>query len=162
MTREEVKVFLHKVKQIYKEKFSVDSQEAFDAWCDCMSDIRADVANKALTEFVKSSKFTPTIADIREISERLWNEYILMVKHINNEFDSATGNYPSLTEEQWERGHITFIGIVNRYPREQKERIANALGNKIRTFVQEWERGSEQTIIGLDEFMERMKDEFSG
>ena len=161
MNREEVKEIVLKITHCYGDRFKM-TQPIFDDWVEELSDLRYAPAKRAVSEVIRTSEYPPTIADIRNKYMEFYEEYKAMVKHINETFNSATGNYPSLTEEQWERGHITFIGIVNRYPREQKERIANALGDKIRTFVQEWERGSEQTIIGLDEFMERMKDEFSG
>ena len=160
MTREETKAVIRILLSGYGEKFKID-QNGFSVWCECMSDLRFDVAKKAATEYVKKSQYPPTVADIRNEYKILWDDYTAMLRHINESFDMASGCYPDVTEEQRVVGKKTFIEIVNRYPREQKERVANDLSQKIIGYVRKVENGTDVGIMPFDKYMEQMKHEFS-
>ena len=160
MTREETKAVVVILLDAYGEKYKID-QSGFNVWCECMSDLRFDVAKKAATEYVKKSQYPPTVADIRNEYKILWDEYTAMIRHINESFDIASGCYPDVTDEQRAAGKKGFIEIVNRYPREQKERVANDLSQKIIGYVREVENGTDIGIMPFDKYMEQMKHEFN-
>ena len=160
MTREETKAVVVILLDAYGEKYKID-QSGFNVWCDCMSDLRFDVAKKAATEYIKKSQYPPTVADIRNEYKILWDDYTAMIRHINESFDIASGCYPDVTDEQRAAGKKGFIEIVNRYPREQKERVANDLSQKIIGYVREVENGTDIGIMPFDKYMEQMKHEFN-
>lgn len=162
MTREESKKLIYKISHFYgKERFEID-QTRFDFWCECLSDLRADVAEKALMEYVKNNKFPPTVADLREKYLELWEEYTAMIRHIGESFELASGCYPDITAEQRMAGKKTFIEIVNRYPRESKEKAANEISQRILRYVREIEKGTDTRIMPFDKYMEQIKHEFNG
>ena len=160
MTREEAKRYVGKIMSYYGDKFSID-QVKFNIWFDGLQDLRTDVAEKAFMEYVKASKFPPTIADIREQYDILWNAYKSMVRSIHDSFDVASGSYPEITDEQRERGKKLFSEIVNRYPRDKKERIASELSSRITGYVRQCEDGKAQ-LTTFDLYMERLANEFTG
>lgn len=159
MNKEETKAIVQILKNVYRDKFDI-TQGTFEIWCECMNDLRFDVTKKAATEYIKRSQYPPTVADIRNEYKTLWNEYLAMIKHIEESFNLASGCYPDVTEEQRATGKKAFIEIVNRYPREQKERVANGLSQKIIGYVREVESGTHNWIMPFDEYMEQMKHEF--
>ena len=160
MTREEAKRYVGKIMSYYGDKFSID-QVKFNIWFDGLQDLRTDVAEKAFMEYVKASKCPPTIADIREQYDILWNAYKSMVRSIHDSFDVASGSYPEITDEQRERGKKLFSEIVNRYPRDKKERIASELSSRITGYVRQCEDGKAQ-LTTFDLYMERLANEFTG
>ena len=162
MNRDEAKNLILQITRFYgKERFEMDKPK-YEVWCECLADLRADVAEKAFKEYVKDNKFPPTIADLREKYSQLWNEYTSMIRHISESFELASGCYPDVTDEQRAVGKKTFIEIVNRYPRERKEKVANSLSQKIIGYVREIENGTDTGIMPFDRYMEQMKNEFDG
>lgn len=159
MNREETKAVVKILTDAYGEKFKID-QSGFNVWCECMNDLRFDVTKKAATEYIKRSQYPPTVADIRNEYKTLWNEYLAMIKHIEESFNLASGCYPDVTEEQRTTGKRIFIELINRYPRGQKERAANELSQKIVGYVREIENGTDTKIMPFDKYMEQMKHEF--
>lgn len=47
-------------------------QKGFDAWYEVLSDIPFDQCREALMRHVKSSRYLPTIADLREPGRRMY------------------------------------------------------------------------------------------
>lgn len=162
MNRDETKNLILRITQFYgRERFEMDKPK-YEVWCECLSDLRADVADKALMEYVKNNKFPPTVADLREKYSELWEEYTAMIRHIGESFELASGCYPDITAEQRAAGKKTFIEIVNRYPRESKERTANEISQRILRYVREIENGTDTRIMPFDKYMEQIKHEFNG
>lgn len=161
MTREELNSVVKILMRVYGDKFKME-QSVFNVWYECLADLRFDVMQKATSDFIKTSKFPPTIADLREKYSQLWNEYTSMIRHISESFELASGCYPDVTDEQRAVGKKTFIEIVNRYPRERKEKVANSLSQKIIGYVREIENGTDTGIMPFDRYMEQMKNEFDG
>lgn len=152
MKREELKEIVQMFRKVYGEKFKID-QQSFDIWCDCLGDLRFDVAKKAATEFIKKSQYAPTVADIQNEYNLLWEEYKAMVRHIGESFDAAAGYYPCITEEQRANGKKIFIDLVSRVGRDKRERTARDISQRIIEYVKKCEAGTSDTIIPFDEYM---------
>lgn len=162
MNRADAKKLITQITHFYgKDRFEID-QAKFDVWCECLADLRYDVAEKAFKEYVKDNKFPPTIADLREKYSQLWEEYTAMIRHIGESFELASGCYPDITAEQRVVGKKTFIEIVNRYPRESKEKAANEISQRILRYVRKIESGTDTRIMPFDKYMEQIKHEFNG
>ena len=155
MNRVEVNGIVKIFQKVYGEKFNID-QDGFNVWCECMDDLRYDVAHKAAMEYVRKSQYPPTIADIRNEYDALWSEYLAMVRHIDESFDSAAGYYPNITDEQRAKGKKLFNQYVGSKPRDQREREARNLSQRIINFVKECEAGIEEHIIQFDKCVENL------
>lgn len=140
----------------------LNSQESFDLWYELLADLRFDVMKCAADVYMQKEKYPPTVADIRREYDTLWDEHLAIVRHIKESYESAAGIYPGIDSQQKMAGKEIFTEIVNRYPKEEKERIAGCAAERICQYVREWEAGTEKTILPLDEYMERLKNEFTG
>jgi hypothetical protein len=159
MNKEETKAIVQILKNVYRDKFDI-KQGAFEIWCECMSDLRFDVAKKAAMEYIKKSQYAPTVADIRNEYKILWDEYTAMIRHINESFDSAVGCYPEVTAEQRANGYSAFLKFVGGKKREQRERVAREISQRIIDFVQSVEEGKDTNIVPFDKCMEKEINEF--
>lgn len=83
MEKHEVKKLLEQITGLYPSvKLSTDTAAI---WAECLADISYNQARHNLIEHVKSSKFTPTIADIRGTARK-----------------AAAGNYCEVTGREYE------------------------------------------------------------
>jgi len=159
MNKEETRAIVQILKNVYRDKFDI-KQGTFEIWCECMSDLRFDVAKKAATEYVKKSQYPPTVADIRNEYKILWDDYTAMIRHINESFEAAVGCYPEVTAEQRADGYSLFLKVVGGKSRELRERVAREISQSIISYVQRVEAGTDANIISFDKCMEKMTNEF--
>lgn len=159
MTRDELKKIIKVLMDSYGEKFKME-QSIFNIWCDTMMDLRFDVCMKAAREYVRKSQFPPTIADIRNEYNALWEEHMALVRHINESFESAAGYYPMIDEGQRDRGKKIFVDVIGKTDRENRERLAQRIAQRIIESVRKCEAGTGNTIEPFDKCMERVTDEF--
>lgn len=68
MTRDEFKSFAMALKTYYPREQLLPNLQAMELWYQELSDIPNDVAIAALRKYVSTNKFSPTIADIREMA----------------------------------------------------------------------------------------------
>ena len=68
MTRDEFKNFAMALKTYYPREQLLPNLQAMELWYQELSDIPNDVAIAALRKYVSANKFSPTIADIREMA----------------------------------------------------------------------------------------------
>ena len=156
MTRIELNEIVKIFQKVYGDKFKID-QDGFNVWCDCLSDLRHDVAIKAAHEYVRKSQFPPTVADLRNEYNALWDEYKAMLRHVTENFDSAAGVYPNITDEQRANGRRLFMMAVGAVQgNEQRERLSESISNRIKDYVREVEAGTDNTIIPFDKCVEEM------
>lgn len=156
MTRIELNEIVKIFQKVYGDKFKID-QDGFNVWCDCLSDLRHDVAIKAAHEYVRKSQFPPTVADLRNEYNALWDEYKAMLRHVTENFESAAGVYPNITDEQRANGRRLFMMAVGAVQgNEQRERLSESISNRIKDYVREVEAGTDNTIIPFDKCVEEM------
>lgn len=73
MTREEFINLTKALKTFYPRDNMLPNMEAMELWYRELSDIPYTVAEAALRKYVATNKFSPTIADIRELSATVTN-----------------------------------------------------------------------------------------
>ena len=159
MTRVELNEIIKVFQKVYGEKFKID-QSGFNIWYECIGELRFDVSMKAANEYVKKSQYPPTIADIRNEYNALWEEHMALVRHINESFESAAGYYPMIDEGQRDRGKKIFVDVIGKTDRENRERLAQRIAQRIIESVRKCEAGTGNTIEPFDKCMERVTDEF--
>lgn len=71
MTKKEFSVFVAALKTFYPREQLLPNQQAMGLWFQMLGDIPYQVAEAALQKWVATNKFSPTIADIREIASSI-------------------------------------------------------------------------------------------
>lgn len=71
MTQKEFTALALKMKVCYPKEPLFQSEEAFAIWHDMLKDIPAPVAASALDKWTATNKWSPTIADLREICAKI-------------------------------------------------------------------------------------------
>ena len=95
LSEEEFLTIATKINQVYRDKQPITKQ-GINIWYDLLSDLDAKTLNLAVSNYIKSNKYPPTIADLR-------NEYQLIIDkiaRINNElkdiYNRTSGIYPDM------------------------------------------------------------------
>jgi 3-dehydroquinate dehydratase len=78
MEKPEVGKLLEQITNLYPN-IKLSNAETIEIWIDCLADISYERAKKHLLEHAKTSKFPPTIADIRGQSGKRQPEEICSV-----------------------------------------------------------------------------------
>ena len=68
MTRDEFKTLVKGMKAVYTQPTFIPDSDAFNVWYSLLKDLDYMVAQVSIQKFMLTSKFPPTIADIRELS----------------------------------------------------------------------------------------------
>lgn len=71
MRKEEFKILVKAMKAVYADPKFIPDQYAYDVWFAMLEDLSYEAAHSALVKFMMTSKFPPTIADIRERATEL-------------------------------------------------------------------------------------------
>ena len=66
MTREEFLILAKAMKAVWSDPKFLPDKDAFDVWYQMLSDVPYRDASIGLSAYMKTGKFPPTIADIRE------------------------------------------------------------------------------------------------
>lgn len=73
MTREEFGVFSSALKTYYPKETLLPNKAAMELWYRQLQDIPYQIAESALNKWVATNKWSPSIADIRQISSWIIN-----------------------------------------------------------------------------------------
>lgn len=71
MTREELKILVKGMKAVYAQPAFIPDKDAFNMWYALMGDMSYEVCNIAIQKFMLTSKFPPTVAEIRELATNI-------------------------------------------------------------------------------------------
>lgn len=66
MEKEEFRILVKAMKAVYADPKFIPDQNAYDVWFAMLGDLPYETTHAALVKFMMTSKFPPTIADIRE------------------------------------------------------------------------------------------------
>lgn len=112
------------VKRIYQreEKFMPD-EETVKLMYSMVDDLDYERAKDAVTNYIKSNKFSPTIADIRDEYEKIAAEERKAKGEINRYYEQSRSYYPSSGEMGY--GKKEFFERA-KTP-EQAQRLYNAI-----------------------------------
>ena len=73
MEREQFKVLVKGMKAVYAQPTFIPDQDAFNMWYALIGDLPYDVCAVAIKKFMLTSKFPPTVAEIRELASGIVN-----------------------------------------------------------------------------------------
>lgn len=73
MTKKEFALLTSAIKTFYPREQLLPNQQSMELWFNMLGDIPYKVAEAALQKWVATNKFSPTIADIRELSTTIQN-----------------------------------------------------------------------------------------
>lgn len=100
MTREEFLILAKAMKAVWTDPKFLPDKAAFDVWCQMLSDVPYKEASIGLSAYMKTSKFPPTIADIREKAAA--EKYSVLIEQIERNMYSQIG-----TKDE----HLLEVGV---------------------------------------------------
>ena len=117
MTYDEFKILAKGMKTVYTQPTFLPDAAAFNIWYQLLQDIDYKIANAAIQKYMLTSKFPPTIADIREQAASVvsgekplwsdgWEEVVRAIKNYG-----SYGQKEAMEVEQC----TTFGGSFNHY-----------------------------------------------
>lgn len=168
MTKNEFATLASALKTYWPRENLLPNNEAMTLWYEELKDLDYQVAQTAIRKYVQTSKFPPTIAEIREMSAAVvhgtpldWSEGWQRVIY-------CIGKYGYLGEAEaiWAMDEITAecVKRIGWYNICTSDNIMADRAN-FRTIFQtiaERKRKEEQLSLPLREMMERMRLEASG
>lgn len=97
--REEFKKIIAGIKSVYNN-FGVKEKTQFDFWYNILKDIDINILKIAVTEYITTNKFPPTIADIRALSANAQKGEIKDAGGCWGEVVKSIGRYGQYQEEK--------------------------------------------------------------
>lgn len=80
MTREEFLILAKAMKAVWTDPKFLPDKDAFDIWYSMLADVPYREASIGLSAYMKTGKFPPTIADIRE--KAMAEKYSVLIERI--------------------------------------------------------------------------------
>lgn len=114
MSKEEFAVFAMTLKTFYPKENLLPSKEAMELWYRMLQDIQANIANVFLQKWVATSKWPPTIAEIRAGCSSLVKEEI----------------------QDWGQGWAEVTKAIARYGYMQEQRALESMSPITRQTVE--------------------------
>lgn len=71
MERNEFSVLVKAMKAVYSDPKFITDKDAFNVWYEILKDIPYELCHAAIYKYMATSKFPPTIADIRQIATEM-------------------------------------------------------------------------------------------
>lgn len=113
---EDFKVVMKILTTAYPQQNFIKDEYAFNLWYKALQDIPYPTLNKAVTNYIMTNKFPPTIADIRELSYRLSNAAPMLGPAAWNQLIRALRQaYAPDSEKIWEQLPDITKQIVGGY-----------------------------------------------
>ena len=104
ITMDDFKVIVKILKAAYPRDNFIPNEYTFNLWYKALQDIQYPTLNKAVTNYIMTNKFPPTIADIRSLSYRLTNRPDMMSSAAWNQLLRALRqSYSPDAETYWEQ-----------------------------------------------------------
>ena len=104
ITVDDFKVIVKILKAAYPRDNFIPNNYTFGLWYKALQDIQYPTLNKAVTNYIMTNKFPPTIADIRSLSYRLTNRPDMLSSAAWNQLIRALRqSYSPDAETYWEQ-----------------------------------------------------------
>ncbi|HQC05129.1 MAG TPA: replicative helicase loader/inhibitor [Paludibacteraceae bacterium] len=92
MNKKEFAIFASALRTYFPKENILPNQEAMELWYEMLSDVPYDVASAGLKKWISTNKWSPSIADIREMASTVtdgeipdwgsaWGEVIQAIRH---------------------------------------------------------------------------------
>ena len=104
ITMDDFKVIVKILKAAYPRDNFIPNEYTFNLWYKALQDIQYPTLNKAVTNYIMTNKFPPTIADIRSLSYRLTTQPDMLASAAWNQLIRALRqSYSPDAETYWEQ-----------------------------------------------------------
>lgn len=149
MDRKEFVEIMGAMVEMYPGRFEKLGDLAMEMWFECLSDLEYGIARQAIVNHAKSSKFPPTVADIREQCleiHRDMQEYALRLRNI---FYEMRNSYPSGRDD--ENAFFVFAEKINETEQHRQLQRAKEIRDAVIDYVKRCEDGEEEFNMSLSE-----------
>ena len=155
MTREEFKPMAKTLKIAYQKDNFLSDKDSLNLWYYMLKDLDAKVVFDAVSKYIKTKTFQPTIADIRNLCEEELNKYSKCRSEMREIFDYTRGFYPAYC--QIEKDTMEYWNKMTAAD-TWEDRITKArwLSNKIIDYVHMCELTGK--INDMPTFTERLRE----
>ena len=154
MKRDEFIDIMSGIMEMYPGRFESVGNFAMEMWYEGLMDLDFSTTKKAIINHIKTSKFPPTVADIREqyaACKEARKEYITSLENI---FKEIKEYYPNGDEDgSAESSYYCWLCDVEPV---ERYRSANKLKAKVFDYVKKCESGMSALDMTLSDCIERM------
>lgn len=144
MNRNEFIDIMSGIMEMYPGRFDGIGKLAMEMWYEGLSDLNFSIAKKAVVNHIKTSKFPPTVADIREQYTKYKDRQKEYVNALDNIFKEIKESYPN-GDMNSRASSYYYQWLCDIEPSVRLEK-ANKLKNKVIAYV----KGCEDGICILD------------
>lgn len=95
MTKEEFAPIVIKINQAYLERQPI-TKEGFEVWLDLLKDLNANTLDVAASNYIRTNKFPPTIADLRTEYKKITDRLRSIENQLHEIYDRTRGTYPDM------------------------------------------------------------------
>lgn len=154
MNRNEFIDIMSGIMEMYPGRFDGLGNLAMEMWYEALSDLDFTITKKAVVNHIKSSKFPPTVADIREQYSKYKDKQKEYINALENIFKEIKENYPNGDKDSKAESYY-FCWLCDVDP-SIRYRSANELKDKVIAYVKSCEDGFCILDMTLFECIERM------
>lgn len=133
MTVDQFKSFMQCIMEMYPGRYENIGELAMEIWYESLQNLEYDIVKGALINHVKTSKYPPTVADIKEYCDRVeqkkegLTEALRLVYQMIGSYYPAKGNYKKAEDSYWK--------YINNIAPCERIMYANAVRNTISDYV---------------------------
>lgn len=149
MDRKEFVEIMGAMVEMYPGRFEKLGNLAMEMWFECLSDLEYGIARQAIVNHAKSSKFPPTVADIREQYRFIREEVHKKAVAIENVFLNMMNFYPSGSDDKDAFG-VFYSKLENSESGFELE-YAKTIRDAVIDYVKRCENGEEEFNMSLSE-----------
>lgn len=155
MERKDFLKIMGRLEAAYPARFEkMDGEkrlEFYRTWFEMLKDVDRVKLWNAVGDFIKTSKFFPTIAELREKAERTSG----MVGE--DLFSSFAAYYPGYDRERDGQAREFFMEKAGGLKEDEKKKLSESVKASILGYVRQCEAEPPVRIMSLQEFLERLE-----
>lgn len=149
MNKKEFVEIMGAMVEMYPGRFEKLGDLAIEMWFECFSDLEYRIARQAIVNHAKSSKFPPTVADIREQYELLISKAKQKALELERVFLEMQGFYPNGKEDK--EALSVFVKHISNTNCETQLKRAREIKCAVIDYVKRCENGEEEFNMSLSE-----------
>lgn len=150
MNKQEFREVMEGLKSLYGGKIPDMNGFAREIWYECLSDMDFDRTKNAITNHIKSSKFPPTVADIREHYQLITKSEIGNNLELEKIYEEMRNYYPNGNNDDKNARGLFFSKLL-MVKKEDKYEWATNVKKKVCDYVIECEKGIKELNMTLSE-----------
>lgn len=150
MDRKEFVEIMGAMVEMYPGRFEKLGDLAMEMWFECLSDLEYGIARQAIVNHAKSSKFPPTVADIREQYELIFKKRMSQCSELYGVFNEMRTYYPCGYDDE-NAIDVFFSKIPDCADYKTQLRRSREIKCKVIDYVKRCENGEEEFNMSLSE-----------